>query len=107
MSRNSEAIRPEDAIREETEEMLRKVKDLVNYIAKYDSPEFKEMLGKVRNPQGVLLLIQSEPRKFKRGLADTVNLVAIGEFNPTNVSIVIRDWLIKSMKMAQLGREII
>jgi len=107
MSDKSRAIRPEDVTKEEAEEALRQVRDLVNYMANYDSPEFKKRLGKIDDPQGVLMLVQSGPKKFERGLADTMTLVAVGEFNPENVAIMIRGWLIQSMEMAQLGREIV
>ena len=94
-----------DATEEETEEMHRQVRDLVNYLAKYDDPRFKKQLGAIKNPQGLIVLIQSE-QKFERGSATSIGLVAVGSFNPIGVATAIRDWLVESQGSAQLGKEI-
>lgn len=106
MKRSYKAVRPEDATREETEEMNRQVKDLVNYLAKYDDPEFGKRLGKIENPNGVLILILGKQRKFERGLSTDTTMVTVGTFNPAVVTDVLAEWLTESIVGAMLGREI-
>jgi len=104
MSGKSRAIHPKDATKEEIEEMNRKVRDLVNYLANYDNPEYKQ-LSKIKNPKAVLVLVQSE-QKFEGGLADRVVMSAVGNLNPAVIMTMIRDFLIKAEIEVLLGREI-
>jgi len=98
-------MRPEDATEEQIEEMNRQVRDLINYLAKYDDPKFTEQLGIIRNPEAIIVVIQSE-QKYERGSATNVHIVAVGKFDPKSVAISLRDFLVESEEMALLGRRI-
>jgi len=104
MSRNSGAMLPEDATEEQIEEMRRQVRDLVNYLAKYDNPKFNEQLGIIRNPEAVMVLIQSG-RKYERGSGTGVHIVVVGSFNPMAVATAVRDFLVESEESALIGKE--
>lgn len=101
----SRAIRLEDATEKEREEMHRKVRDLINYLANYDDPKFGQ-LSEIRSPKAVMILIQSEV-KYERGSGISTAMTAVGMFDPTAIAIMVRDWLVESEKRADLGKEII
>lgn len=101
----SRAMRSEDATEKQLEEMRRQVRDLVNYLAKYDDPKFERHLGRIKNPEAVIILVQLG-RKFERGSGITTAITAVGSFNPTAVATAVRDFLVESEETALLRREI-
>jgi len=101
----TEAMLPEDATMEQLERMDKQVRALVNYLVKHDNPKFNEQLGIIRNPEAVMIIIQSG-RKFERGLATSTHMVVVGSFNPTAIATAVRDFLVESEERAYLGKEI-
>lgn len=96
---------PKDATEEQVKEMNRQVRDIINYLTKYDDPKFTEQLGTIRNPEAVIVVIQSE-QKYERGTATNVHIVAVGKFDPKSIAISLRDFLVESEETALLGRRI-